>query len=178
MSLNHNKYTQPEFSLYIHKVPGVPVGRIYIPHACTNRSELLRLYQPIHIIEEKPYMNGDKVIWFVASIAVYRSLAVRFPHRKYAANTEYLLTTASTFFKALEFFASNSFTDVRLLLMLLIIVLFSISLPPESQSLLINVTFFILANQICGFFFQLLHITPQHTPNSNTPSLVHLASQL
>lgn len=176
MPLNQNKYTQPEFSIYVHKIPGIPLGRIYIPHVFTERCDFSHFYQSIHIVDEYCYMNGDKRIYFIAPISHYRSLATQFPHPKYAANTEYLLTTASTFFKALEFFSSTQFTDIRLSLMLLIIVLFSISLPSESQTLLINVSFFIFVNQICGFLFQLLHITPQHTPNSNTPSLVHLAS--
>lgn len=176
MSFHQKKYSQPEFSIYVHKVPGIPLGRIYIPHVFTERCEFSHFYQSIHIVDEYCYMNGDKRIYFIAPISVYRSLANLFPHPKYAANTQYFLTTASTFFKVLEFFSRTKCTDIRLSLMLLIFVLFSISLPPENQTLLINVSFFILANHICGFLFQLLHITPQNTPNSNTPSLVHLAS--
>lgn len=170
-----NKYPNPEFSIYMHKVPGIPVGRIYIPHNWTQRYEFSHFYQFIHIIEEYSYMNGDKRIYFIAPIALYRSLAVQFPHPKYSANTEYLLTTASTFFKALEFFSNTSFIDIRLSLMLLIIVLFNVSLPPESHSLINFVSFFIFANQVCGFLFQLSHILPQHTSNSNTSGIVQLA---
>lgn len=173
---HQNKYPNPEFSIYMRKVPDIPVGRIYIPHTWTKRYELSHFYKSIHIIEEYSYMNGDKRIYFIAPIALYRSLADQFPHPKYSANTDYLLTTAYTFFEALEFFSNNSFIDIRLSLMLLRIVLFNVSLPPESHALLMNlVSFFILASQLCGFLFQLSHILPQHTSNSNTSSIMQLA---
>lgn len=122
MSLSQNTSSQPEFSLYTDKIPGIPVGRIYIPHVCTSWCDLSLLSHPIYIIEEKPYMNGDKLVWFVASVELYRSLAARFPHRKYSANTEDLLSIASTFFSILKLLSAKGFTDVRLSLILLILI--------------------------------------------------------
>ncbi len=152
-----NQHPNPEFSLYMYKVPGIPVGRIYIPHVCANRHELLHLHQSIHVIDEYFYMNGDKLLWFVAPVELYHWLATQFPHRKYAADTEHLLTVASTFFMALKLLSTLSCADVRFSLLLLTIVLFCIPLPSKSQNLLINLSIIcvILINQMCGFFFQL-----------------------
>lgn len=70
MSLNQNKHPQPEFSIYVHKLPGIPVGRIYIPHVWAERCEFSHFYQSIHIVDEYCYMNGDKRIYFIAPISL------------------------------------------------------------------------------------------------------------
>lgn len=71
MFLNQNKYTQPEFSIYVDKIPGIPLGRIYIPHVWAEQCELSHFYQSIHILDEYSYMNGDKRIYFIAPISLY-----------------------------------------------------------------------------------------------------------
>lgn len=112
MSLNQNKYTQPEFCIDVHKIPGIPLGRIYVRYFLTTKPEFSCLCQSVHIIEEKPYDNGDKVIWFVSSIAHYRSLATQFPHSRHLIDTEYLLTAAFTFFRNLKLPSHNRFKDL------------------------------------------------------------------
>ncbi len=90
-------------SIDVRKISGIPLGRIFIPHTFSQPYEILPLYHPTHIIEAKPYESGIR-IYFVAPISKYCSLAHQFPHRKYATNTEYLLTSASNFFRTLNSF--------------------------------------------------------------------------
>lgn len=106
------KYTQPEFCIDVRKIPGIPLGRIYVRYLWTTKSEFSCLCQSVHLIEETLYNNGDKVIWFVSSIAHYRSLAIQFPHHRHFADTEYLLTAASTFFRNLKLPYHNRFNDL------------------------------------------------------------------
>ncbi len=112
MSLNQNKYSQPEFCIDVYKILGIPLGRIYVRYFWTTKPEFSCLCQSVHIIEERLYGNGDKVIWFVSSSDHYRTLAIQFPHHRHFADTEYLLTASSTFFKNLKLPSHNRFKDL------------------------------------------------------------------
>ncbi len=94
--------SQPEFLVDWFKVPGIPLGRLYVPCPWTTQLESLGLCKSLHIFEEKLYMNGSKVIWFIAPVSEYRSLAAQFPHPRHFAYTQYLLKAASTFFSRLK----------------------------------------------------------------------------
>lgn len=91
----------PEFLINLHEIPGVPVGRIFVPHSFTRKSTFQRWYRSIRIQRQTVYASGI-VIWFIAPVSVYRSLAFFYPHPVHAAYTHYLLNSASTFFKGLK----------------------------------------------------------------------------
>lgn len=94
--------SHPEFLLNLHKLPGTPVGRLYIPAPWTSTPEFANFRQSVSILESKCYPNGAELIWFVAPISVYRNLAFRYPHSYHSAYTLYLLEEASTFFRGLK----------------------------------------------------------------------------
>ncbi|WP_199302354.1 hypothetical protein [Coleofasciculus sp. FACHB-129] len=91
----------PEFLINFHKVPGIPLGRLFVPHSFTTTSQFLHWYNSIHLVDETFYASG-KVIWFIAPVSEYLRLAYLYPHHCYAAYTLYLLKSASTFFSRLK----------------------------------------------------------------------------
>jgi hypothetical protein len=104
--------SQPEFLVDWFKLSGIPLGRLYIPYPRTTQPELLAFCKSVHIFEEKLYMNGSKVIWFLAPVSEYRILAAQFPHARHFAYTQYLLKAASTFFSRLKPPYSFDYTDI------------------------------------------------------------------
>ncbi|MBD2346859.1 hypothetical protein [Anabaena subtropica] len=91
----------PEFLINLRVMPGVPVGRIFIPNFFLGQPEFLHWYKSVVIYRITHYASG-KVIWFFAPISEYRRLASAYPHSKYYARTNSLLDLASTFFSSLK----------------------------------------------------------------------------
>jgi hypothetical protein len=91
----------PEFLINIRVIPGVPVGRIFVPNSFLTKPEFLRWYESIVIYHVTHYASG-KVIWFFAPISEYCRLASSYPHHRHSAYTQYLLDSASTFFRCLK----------------------------------------------------------------------------
>lgn len=60
----------PEFLINLCEIPGVPVGRIFVPHSFTTKPNFLRWYQSVEIRRVTPYVSG-KVIWFIAPVSEY-----------------------------------------------------------------------------------------------------------
>lgn len=104
--------SRPEFLVNCSKVLGVPLGRIYVPYPWTTRPEFLHLFESVLIYEETLYLDGAKVVWFIAPISVYRHLALWYPHSRHDAYTQYLLKAASTFFSSLKPPYGSDYTDV------------------------------------------------------------------
>ncbi|AFZ24205.1 hypothetical protein Cylst_1959 [Cylindrospermum stagnale PCC 7417] len=91
----------PEFLINLHEVPGVPVGRIFVPCSFTKKPNFLRWYKSVHIYRVIPYETGLLVL-FIAPVSEYLRFAHSYPHHRHAAYTLYLLRQASTFFKGLK----------------------------------------------------------------------------
>ncbi|MDZ8067433.1 MAG: hypothetical protein RMY64_17700 [Nostoc sp. DedQUE08] len=91
----------PEFLINLCEIPGIPVGRIFVPYSFTTKPNFLRWYQSVEIRRVTFYVSG-KVIWFIAPVSEYHRLASCYPHHRHAAYTHYLLNSASTFFKGLK----------------------------------------------------------------------------
>ncbi|MBD2361925.1 hypothetical protein H6G36_12145 [Anabaena minutissima FACHB-250] len=91
----------PEFLINLHLIPGVPLGRIFIPNYFLTKSEFLGWSNSVEIHHITHYRSG-KVIWFFAPISEYHRLASTYPHHRHSAYTHYLLDSASTFFRRLK----------------------------------------------------------------------------
>jgi hypothetical protein len=91
---------KPEFSIKIHKLLGLPLGRLFIPNDCITRS-FLNWSKTVYVYEITNYHNS-KAIWFFASVSEYIRLAEKYPHACDDAYTKYLLRKASTFFRGLK----------------------------------------------------------------------------
>lgn len=92
---------KPEFLINTHKIFGVPMGRLFMPHSSIDKYELSNLYKTIYVYEETNYLTG-KLIWFFAPVFEYIRLAHKYPHARHDAYTKYLLRKASTFFRGLK----------------------------------------------------------------------------
>ena len=94
---------KPEFLVNTDKMPGIPMGRLFMPHSSIDKYELSNLYKTIYLYKETDYGSG-KLIWFFAPVFEYIRLADKYPHRNriYAAKTFKLLKKASTFWRYLE----------------------------------------------------------------------------
>lgn len=88
---------RPEFLLDCFKVRGIPVARFYIPYRFKDIP-----FFASYLLDEKPYDNGDRVVWFIAPISEYCRLARLYPHHSRSDYIFYLLRTASTFFSLLK----------------------------------------------------------------------------
>lgn len=93
--------TSPEFLINLSVMPGVPVGRFFIPNSFLTNPEFIRWYNSVLIYRVKHYRSGN-LVFFFAPISEYRSLAASYPHHLYSAYTQYLLDSASTFFRCLQ----------------------------------------------------------------------------
>jgi hypothetical protein len=102
----------PEFLVNYSKVPGVPLGRLYVPYPWTTTPEFVRLFECVHIYEQTLYRDRAKLIWFIAPVSEYRRLALQYPHSYYGDHTLYVLKAASTFFSSLKPPYRSDYTDV------------------------------------------------------------------
>jgi hypothetical protein len=95
----------PEFSIDLKSIPGIPVGRLYVPCAFPSKPEqLITRHQPVLRYDEGccHYPGTGDLIRFVAPISEYSRLASYYPHNRDAKYTSYLLRSASTFFRGLK----------------------------------------------------------------------------
>lgn len=91
----------PEFLINLRLVPGLPLGRIFIPNSFLNTPEFLLLYKSV-VIYRTTLSDSGQVLWFFAPISEYRRLASAYPHHRHSVYTHYLLNSASTFFRRLK----------------------------------------------------------------------------
>ncbi|WP_242044788.1 hypothetical protein [Anabaena azotica] len=91
----------PEFLINLRVVPGVPLGRIFVPNSYLTKRNFLNWYSSVEIYRVT-YCRSGNVIWFFAPISEYRRLASTYPHHRHSAYTHYLLHSASTFFRSLK----------------------------------------------------------------------------
>lgn len=94
--MNTHSSQQPEFLLNCHRFFGFPVGRFYLPAYFARYPQFQLCCKSVHILEEKLYLNGDKVIWFIASIEEYQRLSGQFPHSTHCQSTKFHLKLLST----------------------------------------------------------------------------------
>ncbi|BAZ39772.1 hypothetical protein NIES4101_57280 [Calothrix sp. NIES-4101] len=93
----------PEFLIDMESIPGIPVGRLYVPYAFTSKpKQLITSHQPVLIYREKHYSTKAQLIQFVAPISEYSRLVSYYSHHRHAKYTSYLLSSASTFFRGLK----------------------------------------------------------------------------
>jgi hypothetical protein len=80
----------PEFLINFDKIPGLPVGRFYVPysHPFFNQHNFVLCCNSADIREITPCSRA-RVYWFIASISEYRRLAILYPHHNpsYRAKT-------------------------------------------------------------------------------------------
>lgn len=91
----------PEFLINLRVVPGLPLGRIFVPNSYLTKRNFLSWYNSVEIYRITHYPSGN-VIWFFAPISEYRRLASAYPHHRHSAYTHYLLNSASPFFRSLK----------------------------------------------------------------------------
>lgn len=111
--MNPNSYQQPEFLIdFPPQFFGFPVGRLYLPASFTLLPQFQLWCKSVYILEEKLYLNGDKVIWFIASIEEYHRLAAKFAHHKYCEHTQSRLSLLSTIISLLKPSSRLDYTEV------------------------------------------------------------------
>lgn len=89
----------PEFLINLDVLLGIPMGRLFIPMAHLDRFSDWRSSIQVHRVTS--YRSGEVVLFF-APIAEYEKLAKAYPHHRYSAYTEYLLSSGSTYFRSLK----------------------------------------------------------------------------
>lgn len=111
--MNLNSHQQPEFLIdFLPQFFGFPVGRLYLPATFTRPPQFQLWRNSVYIPVEKLYLNGDEVIWFIASIEEYERLAAKFPHHKYCEHTQSRLSLLSTIVSLLKPSSRLDYTEV------------------------------------------------------------------